>query len=99
MAVAETASSPAGRGAYGGGIDAAPQAIAVVWPMRVGAFAALIALVGTERGVGVNDAGIIAAQTGDLTLSSQGKLTVSGNLKGVLSRKPRFAGNLFNSVV
>lgn len=44
-----------------------------------GMYAQHIWLVGSERGVGVNDAGTIAAQSGDLTLSTQGKLVVSGN--------------------
>ncbi|KVH51153.1 hypothetical protein WJ39_08300 [Burkholderia diffusa] len=37
-------------------------------------------------GVGVNEAGTVAAQTGDLSLSTQGQLTVAGNLNA--------AGNL-----
>ncbi|WP_338642074.1 hemagglutinin repeat-containing protein [Burkholderia pyrrocinia] len=51
-----------------------------------GMYAQRILLVGTEAGVGVNDGGTIAAQTGDLSLSTQGQLTVSGNINA--------AGNL-----
>jgi len=43
-----------------------------------GMFAGKIMLVGTEAGVGVNSAGTIAAQSGDVLLNSQGKVTLSG---------------------
>ncbi len=51
-----------------------------------GMYAQRITLAGSELGVGVNDSGTIAAQTGDLSLSTQGQLTVAGNLNA--------AGNL-----
>ncbi|WP_368042087.1 two-partner secretion domain-containing protein [Burkholderia metallica] len=43
-----------------------------------GMFAQRIFLIGTERGVGVANAGTIAAQAGDLTLQSNGLLILSG---------------------
>ncbi|WP_420482794.1 hemagglutinin repeat-containing protein [Burkholderia cepacia] len=43
-----------------------------------GMFAQRIFLIGTEKGVGVANAGSIAAQAGDLTLQSNGLLVLSG---------------------
>ncbi|WP_174977331.1 hemagglutinin repeat-containing protein [Pandoraea communis] len=43
-----------------------------------GMYAQRIFLVGTENGVGVSNKGVIAAQAGDLTLTTQGKLVNSG---------------------
>ncbi|MFM0519144.1 MULTISPECIES: hemagglutinin repeat-containing protein [Caballeronia] len=43
-----------------------------------GMYAGRIKLVGTENGVGVSTRGVIAAQAGDLTLTSAGKLILAG---------------------
>lgn len=43
-----------------------------------GMYAQRIFLVGTENGVGVSNKGVVAAQAGDLTLTTQGKLINAG---------------------
>ncbi|CAB3751839.1 hemagglutinin repeat-containing protein [Paraburkholderia humisilvae] len=43
-----------------------------------GMYANRIVLVGTEKGVGVSTRGVLAAQAGDLILTAQGKLELSG---------------------
>lgn len=43
-----------------------------------GMYANRIVLVGTEQGVGVSTKGVLAAQSGDLTLTTQGKLILAG---------------------
>ncbi|EIW16274.1 MULTISPECIES: hemagglutinin repeat-containing protein [Pelosinus] len=44
-----------------------------------GMYAQKIYLVGTEKGVGVNSKGTIAAQAGDITINSAGKVLLAGN--------------------
>ncbi|SIT35880.1 Filamentous hemagglutinin family outer membrane protein [Paraburkholderia ribeironis] len=46
-----------------------------------GMYSGRIILVGTENGVGVANAGTIAAQAGDLTLTSSGQLVQTGTMK------------------
>ncbi len=40
-----------------------------------------IKLVGTEQGVGVNSQGTLSAQSGNLTLTNEGKITLAGDVK------------------
>ncbi|MCT7328361.1 hemagglutinin repeat-containing protein, partial [Ralstonia mojiangensis] len=45
-----------------------------------GLYAGKIKLIGTESGVGVNSAGTIAAQAGDLAIDSAGRVTLAGTI-------------------
>ncbi|WP_133649778.1 hemagglutinin repeat-containing protein [Paraburkholderia flava] len=60
------------------GADGNSPAVAIDVAQLGGMYAGKIMLVGTERGVGVNSAGTISAQSGDVQLSNQGKVTLSG---------------------
>ncbi|WP_143757432.1 two-partner secretion domain-containing protein, partial [Burkholderia singularis] len=64
-----------------------------------GMYADRIRLVGTENGVGVNNAGVLAAQAGDLTLQSNGLLVLSGKTNAAGNLNVSAQGGIVNSGV
>ncbi|TDY37047.1 hemagglutinin repeat-containing protein [Paraburkholderia rhizosphaerae] len=61
------------------GSDAAPG-VSIDVSSLGGMYANRIVLVGTENGVGVSNNGVLAAQAGDLVLTTQGKLVQAGRV-------------------
>ena len=62
-----------------------------------GMFASKIALVGTEHGVGVRNAGAIGAQAGELTVTVDGRIENSGALQAQTNTHINAAGGLSNA--
>jgi filamentous hemagglutinin len=61
-----------------------------------GMYAQKIYLVGTENGVGVNSKGTIAAQAGDVTITSAGQVLLAGSTSATNNIKIAAAGNVTN---
>lgn len=79
------------------GPDGNAPGVAIDVAQLGGMYAGKIRLVGTEAGVGVNSAGTIEAQSGDLQLSSQGKISLSGSTTATGNVSISGAGDVANS--
>lgn len=62
-----------------------------------GMYAGKIRMVGTERGVGVRNAGAMGAQAGNVTITADGRIENSGTLRASDSASVQTAGELSNS--
>ncbi|WP_368543625.1 two-partner secretion domain-containing protein [Enterobacter soli] len=64
-----------------------------------GMYAGKIRMVGTERGVGVRNAGAMGAQAGNVTLTADGRIENSGTVRASDSASVQTAGEFANSGV
>ncbi|WP_408951235.1 hemagglutinin repeat-containing protein [Lysobacter sp. Hz 25] len=62
-----------------------------------GMYAGKIALIGTEHGLGVRNAGAIGAQAGELTLSADGRLGNSGRIQAQSNAALNLSGGVANA--
>ena len=76
--------------------DGAAPAVAIDVAQLGGMYANRVFLVGNSAGVGVANAGTIAAQAGDLTLQSDGRLVLSGETKATGNLAMSAAGGIDN---
>ncbi len=77
--------------------DGPAPAISIDVSQLGGMYANRIILASNEYGVGVSNAGVIAAQAGDLTLTTQGRLVLSGQTNASGNMALSAAGGIDNS--
>ncbi|WP_413185200.1 hemagglutinin repeat-containing protein [Paraburkholderia sacchari] len=77
--------------------DGAPSPVSIDVSHLGGMYSGKILLTSNEHGVGVGNAGVISAQAGDLTLSVDGKLTLTGKTSARGNISATASGGIENS--